>query len=255
MKRNYLFLSIIFVILLAACGPSNAEPQPTEAPEAEVDVIPRQTITPTPVVDTAAAEEAYPARPTVTSIPAGYPQPEVLPTTDPYPVEGDTVWMIKAAGEQCAESLDYESEDEAVESLEVADIETQAVQTVDLVVISLCGSPTSTQYAVEINVEDLSAAEALGWTRVPTEEIPMFVMTPAGLQCEDPIYGSEAAARATLEAAGIPTYSSYTLELMVTSSCGSPTSTHYVVEIRLPDLEAAEALGWQVVPAGELTGN
>lgn len=185
MKKLSFLLLLIFVGLLAACGASTntpdaeeqteptAEPALEEAPglDAEEEIIPRVTITPTPERE-AAPEDAYPAlvHPTATPYPDDYPVPEVKLPESPYPADGETVWALIPAGEQCAESLNYENEKEAQASLEAAGIDTYAVKTIDIPVMSVCGGATSTQYLVEIDAANAASAESLGWQALTADE-------------------------------------------------------------------------------------
>lgn len=170
MKRISVLLIVIMIALLAACGPSEVDPEETpetgpaleEAPEAEEDTMPRATITATAVSDPAAAEEAYPARPTSTPFPASYPEAEM-----------DTSFVIVPAGLQC-ETPQYNSEKEAADELEAAGIETLSTRTIEMMVTTSCGSPTSTHYVVEIAAADLAAAEALGWEEIAAEELEQY---------------------------------------------------------------------------------
>jgi hypothetical protein len=78
---------------------------------------------------------------------------------------------MKPAGEQCAESLVFKTDQDAVASLEAAGIPTYDVKTVELMVTASCGSPTSIHYAVSIDAANQTAAEALDWTAVSAEEL------------------------------------------------------------------------------------
>jgi len=158
------------VILLAACGPSNVtpEPEPTNRPASsdqetpEGDIMPRPTIT-----ATALPADAYPAAPTpANTLPEGYPVPEALPTHDPYPgldKEENQSWMIIPAGVQCEDQMVFPTEEDAISTLEEAGIEVIESQTMELMVTSSCGSPTSTHYLALIDVADQAQAEELGW--------------------------------------------------------------------------------------------
>ncbi|MFN2136352.1 MAG: hypothetical protein ACK2UK_10380 [Candidatus Promineifilaceae bacterium] len=75
----------------------------------------------------------------------------------------------------------------------------------------------------------------------------VWVLRPVGTQCEEgtePGYGNLREAQSTLTAASIKVAQAEMTELMVTASCGSPTSAHYRVEIAAEDLDAALSLGW-----------
>jgi hypothetical protein len=163
MVKQYLYLFVLLmVVFLAACGPSNVEQEPTEsapdsAPAGE-DVLPRATIT-----GTAAPAEAYPARPTLAPLPEGYVQPEALPTVNAYPAAEGQTWITIPAGVQCEEPLLYPTQEDAVASLETAGITVHEARTVQLPVITLCGSPTGLQYLVLIDSANLGQAEQMGW--------------------------------------------------------------------------------------------
>lgn len=179
--KKYSLMSLCLLFILAACGASSnsaeedvttpAGPALENAPEVEEDIIPRVTIT--PLSETEGADDAYPvvAAPTLTPYPEGYPAPVVPLPVNPYPAEDGTIWVMKPAGEQCAESLVFETEQDARAALEAAGIETYKVKTVELMVTTSCGSATSIHYAVNIDAADLANAEALEWTAVSEEEL------------------------------------------------------------------------------------
>ena len=136
-KNRFLLAILLFVILLAACNPQPAEEDPTARP--------------TPTV-----EEQEPG---------GYP---AQPTTDPaapYPAAPDEAWVIRPAGEQCADSLAYPTSDSAVAQLEEAGVTILAVEEIELIVCEACGCPTSAHYRVLLADDDLSTAFTLGWDR------------------------------------------------------------------------------------------
>ena len=109
-----------------------------------------------------------PARPTVTSIPEGYPAPTEPALPEAYPA-GATVWVLRPLGEQCVdpETYEYAEVDEAVAALEAAGVEVVASETVSLVVCEACDCPTSEHFRAQIAAEDLATAETLGWYREP----------------------------------------------------------------------------------------
>lgn len=75
----------------------------------------------------------------------------------------------------------------------------------------------------------------------------IWIIRPVGIQCEpeSPVgYGTLNEAVATLYSAGISVLTSETVELPVTTACGSPTSEHYRVQIGADHLPAAEEMGW-----------
>ncbi|NKQ36535.1 MAG: hypothetical protein HF973_13070 [Chloroflexi bacterium] len=177
MKRFYLFF-ILLLLILAACGP--AAPEATNVPAGEPalepveDVFPRVTITPTAVKDinlatprapeTAPDDGSYPAPPTVTPYPEGYPSPPPLaPTRDPYPAAEGSIWILRPVGIQCESPSDYPDIQAAVADLTAIGVEVNAQETIELVVTTVCGSPTSAHFRVQIDASDLANAELLGW--------------------------------------------------------------------------------------------
>ncbi len=166
-KRLAYPIILLFLMLLAACGPSNVEPESSATPpspdnQPEVDVMPRPTIT-----ATAVPADAYPAAPAPANVqPEGYPAPELMPTRDPYPgleaADMQSVMMI-AAGTQCEDPLTYPTEQDAVAALEAAGITVHESTTMELMVIASCGSPTSTHYQVLIDADKQAEAEQMGW--------------------------------------------------------------------------------------------
>jgi hypothetical protein len=75
----------------------------------------------------------------------------------------------------------------------------------------------------------------------------VWIIRPVGIQCEDGTtlgYGDLSEAVATLTAAGLRVTDSEMIEMMVTTSCGSPTSAHYRVQISSDDLDTALSMGW-----------
>ncbi|MCP4363048.1 MAG: hypothetical protein GY796_34015 [Chloroflexi bacterium] len=192
--KQLLLLSMLIIGLLAACGPADVKLEPTEEPvsepilenapqtDTEATSVPEASEPETP--PTAApveesAPDAYPAvkRPSPTPFPQDYPQPEIVPTLDPYPgasadAAAGNVFVIIPAGEQCADGLTYDTEKDAVTALEADGVPVINSQTVELPVLAVCGGPTSTQYVAEINVDDLATAESDGWTLVDANDLP-----------------------------------------------------------------------------------
>ena len=75
----------------------------------------------------------------------------------------------------------------------------------------------------------------------------IWIIRPVGIQCEDGTalgYGDLRESIATLTAAGLRVIDSEIIELMVTTSCGSPTSAHYRIQINADDLDNALSMGW-----------
>jgi len=75
----------------------------------------------------------------------------------------------------------------------------------------------------------------------------VWILRPVGIQCEEgtsPGYGDLREAASTLTAAGLTVARSEMTELVVSDSCGSPTSAHYRVQIAADDLQNALSMGW-----------
>lgn len=164
-KRLAYPLILFLLLLLAACGPSNVQTEPTNTPSSsdtlpEGDVMPRPTIT-----ATAGPSDSYPAPTPANTLPEGYAVPEALPTNNPYPgleaSDTQSVMMI-AAGIQCEDAL-YPTEEDAVAALEAAGIPVYESATFELPVTAVCGSPTSTHYQVVIDANNQAEAEQMGW--------------------------------------------------------------------------------------------
>lgn len=193
MKFIHLIPLIIISFLLVACGaeavPESSEPPvestaaalPTAANAVEealtepATALPEETAVP-------AAEEAYPV-PTVAPIvdeayPADEPaQPnsvapdkdEAYPApTQPAPSDGDAelIWVQQPLGVQCEESASIEPTkglQSAVEALAAAGVAAQQWETMEMIVMAVCGGPTSTHFRVEIPMSYLGTATSLGW--------------------------------------------------------------------------------------------
>jgi hypothetical protein len=112
--------------------------------------------------------ESYPVEspPPIFNEPTGYPVGP-FPTSTPfaYPA-GAAFWIARPAGLQC-ESPTYENLNAATSALEAEGIEVQEALEANLIVCQACGCPTSQTYRVLIKATDLTAAEALGWTKEP----------------------------------------------------------------------------------------
>lgn len=75
----------------------------------------------------------------------------------------------------------------------------------------------------------------------------VWIIRPVGIQCEEgtaPGYGDLRQATSTLTAAGVTVANAEMMDLMVTASCGSPTSAHFRVQIAPEDLQTALSMGW-----------
>lgn len=143
--KKYTLLLLMIAFLLAACNGNATEENPTQPPR------------PTPTVEesTPAPDDGYPpAQPTA-------PAPE-------YPAEAATEgWVIRPAGEQCADTLAYPDSNSAVTDLEQAGIEILAVEETELLVCEACGCPTSAHYRVLLAAGDIPTAISLGWQVEP----------------------------------------------------------------------------------------
>jgi hypothetical protein len=121
---------------------TNAAPEPTERPD------------------------GYPALPTATSSAQGYPAPtQQVPPTG-YPADM-AVWILRPYGAQCEDSSTYLYQDvkAAAQALEEQGVSVLDMEAVGLMVCEACGCPTSEHFRLQINAQDLAAAEALGWSR------------------------------------------------------------------------------------------
>jgi hypothetical protein len=72
----------------------------------------------------------------------------------------------------------------------------------------------------------------------------IWLIRPAGIQCEGKEYPDLATAVAALESAGVQVIASELVSLMVCEACGCPTSEHYRMQVNLVDIPKAENLGW-----------
>ncbi|MCL4267116.1 MAG: hypothetical protein KJ069_28310 [Anaerolineae bacterium] len=166
MVKRLTYPIILLLLLLAACGPSNVQPEPSATPSSpdgdlpETDIMPRPTIT-----ATAGPADSYPAPTPANTLPEGYAVPEALPPNNPYPgLEASATQsvMMIAAGVQCEDAL-YPTEQDAVTALEAAGIPVYESATFELPVTAVCGSPTSTHYQVVIDANNQAEAEQMGW--------------------------------------------------------------------------------------------
>jgi hypothetical protein len=158
MKR-LLMLTMILTLLVAGCSdtavtPETVEPEPTV--ESDEGIFPRPTVTPDET------RESYPV-PEAATPDSDYPAPEALPTRDPYPVVEGYIWVVHPVGEQCEDGRFFDDVNAAITALEEADVEVTAGATINLNVCLACGCPTSEHFILQIDEEDLSTAERLGW--------------------------------------------------------------------------------------------
>ncbi|MGH2536950.1 MAG: hypothetical protein ACRDHL_06130, partial [Candidatus Promineifilaceae bacterium] len=75
---------------------------------------------------------------------------------------------------------------------------------------------------------------------------PVWLIRPAGQQCQDPQVADLEAASASLTDAGIEVLAAEETNLAVCEACGCPTSLHFRIQIDASQLEAALMLGWAV---------
>ncbi len=161
-----LFLTAAALVLLSACGPASGQ-EPAVGPETAPTV--------------AAVEEAPLSTPT--TVPAGYPAPELVappaptldpdypapptlpPTVDPYP--GGLVWVIKPVGIQCEEGTlpGYGDLRETTSTMTAAGINVAGAEMTERMVTTSCSSPTSAHFRIQIAAEDLQTALSMGWTQ------------------------------------------------------------------------------------------
>lgn len=75
----------------------------------------------------------------------------------------------------------------------------------------------------------------------------VWIIRPVGIQCEEgasPGYGDLRETTSTLTAAGVTVAGAEMAELMVATSCGSPTSAHFRVQIAAEDLQTSLSMDW-----------
>jgi hypothetical protein len=175
LKKLTLIAYLLLVSLASACQAAADEEkliEPTQAASPESDQrLPAVGLT----VAAPGLLEEYPppiesnsveSPPPIFTEPTGYPIGP-FPTSTPfaYPA-GTTFWIVRPAGLQC-ESPVYEDLNAATSALQTGGIEVQEALEEDRIVCQACGCPTSQTFRALISAADLSAAEALGWTREP----------------------------------------------------------------------------------------
>ena len=183
MKRIYPVVALFLMLFaLAACGPEQPESVESDDPTvepvdalsttapAENDISPRPTVTAVspdsyPAPDAEGALDGYPVLAVTAVSNDGYPVIDyaALPTRNPYPVEGEYIWVSVPLGEQCAESITYPTIQDSVWVLQGEGIAVFDRQVEELMVCTACGCPTSTHYVMQILATDLAEAEELGW--------------------------------------------------------------------------------------------
>jgi hypothetical protein len=177
-KIKYWYVSFLLIaIIAAACGPAVETDDPSAVPAApetegvlEVVTQPAQ-VPPTTATESAPppdAPEAYPAQPTAVPLTEGYPAPsDPIATIDPYPEAVDGfIWMLLPVGVQCEDEVNtYTDLQDALAGLTAVNVRTGQSEITELIVCTACGCPTSAHYRVQVSVEDVNAAQALGWKR------------------------------------------------------------------------------------------
>jgi hypothetical protein len=165
------FLLTFIIIIAAACGPAAESSDPSVVPATPETEGVLETATQPAATESAPppdAPEAYPAQPTAVPLPEGYPAPsEPIATVNPYPEAVDGfIWMLLPVGIQCEDDAStYSDLQDAVAGLTAVSVQTNQSETTELMVCSACGCPTSAHYRVQVSVEDVNAAQALGWSR------------------------------------------------------------------------------------------
>lgn len=107
---------------------------------------------------------------------------------------------------------------------------------------NLAVPPTPTVEAYPPSTENLVPGEY----PAPSDKTTLWLVQAKGQQCETPKYESLEAAVKELTAAGVTVLDSKEVAVTVTTSCESPTSEHYWVQIDVANLVIAQNNGWQV---------
>jgi hypothetical protein len=158
---------LLLTIIAAACGPAAETNDPPAGPATPETEGLLETAT-QPAATESAPPEAYPAQPTAVPLPEGYPvSSEPVATGDPYPEAVDGfIWMLLPVGVQCEDNASpYTDLQDAVAGLTAVNVLTGQSEMTELMVCSACGCPTSAHYRVQVSVEDVNAAQSLGWNR------------------------------------------------------------------------------------------
>ncbi len=166
-------ITLLFLLLLAGCGPSAAAPTASPAPEQPGRATPTSDsslLNPNPNVGGQNNQVGYPPPPpTATPYPENYPVPATPTPYNPYPAaetgEAGNVWVLHPLGRQCADTstYTYPNQQDARADLTAAGITVYQMETVELMVCQACDCPTSTHYRAQINGADLNKAVNLGW--------------------------------------------------------------------------------------------
>ncbi|MDX1617008.1 MAG: hypothetical protein R3300_22065 [Candidatus Promineifilaceae bacterium] len=72
----------------------------------------------------------------------------------------------------------------------------------------------------------------------------VWVVAPAGEQCEEPQYETAEDVTSSLEADGVEVFAVEEEGRVVCEACGCPTSLHFRARIAIEDLSQAQSLGW-----------
>ena len=166
---------LLIAIIGVACGPAVETDEPSIEPTASETEGVLEVMTqpaPNPLATEPApqpdAPEAYPSQPTAVPLTEGYPAPAApIATIDPYPEAIDGfIWMLLPVGVQCEDDTStYNDLQDAVAGLTAVSVQTNQTEITELMVCSACGCPTSAHYRVQVSVDDVNAAQALGWKR------------------------------------------------------------------------------------------
>lgn len=169
MKIKSWYIGILLLtIIAAACGPAAETNDPSAGPATPETEGLLETATQPAATESAPPPEAYPAQPTAVPLPEGYPvSSEPIATGDPYPEAVDGfIWMLLPVGVQCEDNASpYTDLQDAVAGLTAVNVLTGQSEMTELMVCSACGCPTSAHYRVQVSVEDVNAAQSLGWNR------------------------------------------------------------------------------------------
>lgn len=168
------FALLLLALFISACGtapPATVDNTPTVVFDEGATAPALEPAAPVPVIPTAEPlPEGYPsANPALLvtpTYPPDYPgPPAAMATLDPYP--GGMVWITRPVGIQCEDGTDigYGDLGEAAATLTAAGLRVRNSEMTELMVATVCGSPTSAHYRVQINIEDLDTALSMGWDR------------------------------------------------------------------------------------------
>jgi hypothetical protein len=162
-KFWHVSLLIMMMTITAACGPATETGEPATVPAGVLEAATQ----PAPVAATD-APEAYPSQPTAVPQTDGYPAPAApVATIDPYPGAVDGfIWMLLPVGVQCEDDASpYTDLQDALAGLTAVSVQTGQSEITELMVCTACGCPTSAHYRVQVSIEDVGAAQSLGWKR------------------------------------------------------------------------------------------